>query len=116
PHNALRDARCGIVVALMRTSLMRRCAPRLLAALLVAGLLLSSAGPVAADRWYAETPVLGIIDAGRQAPAASRAGASWDRALFLWQQIQPNSANDWTLDAWVDSARLKPTLSDSIPL
>jgi hypothetical protein len=100
----------------MRTFLVRHGAPRLLAALLVAGLLLSSAGPVAADRWYAETPVLGIIDAGRQAPAASRAGASWDRALFLWQQIQPNSANDWTLDAWVDSARLKPTLSDSIPL
>ena len=44
--------------------------------------------------------MLGIIDAGREPAAARQGGATWDRALFLWQQIQPNGPNDWTLDAY----------------
>ena len=43
---------------------------RALAALCVVALLVGDAAPVAADRWYSATPVLGIVDAGRQAVAA----------------------------------------------
>jgi hypothetical protein len=72
--------------------------------------------PAAADRWYDSGPVLGIIDAGRQADAARKAGATWDRALFLWQLVQPNGPSDWTLDSYVDQAKLKNTLSTGLPL
>jgi polysaccharide biosynthesis protein PslG len=89
---------------------------RVLVALWLLGLLVGEATPVAADRWYARSPVLGIIDAGRDAGAARQAGATWDRALFLWQSIQPNSANDWQLDQYLDQARLKPTLTAGIPV
>ena len=42
--------------------------PRVLIGLLVLSIaLLGGTSPVAADRWYAETPVLGIVDAGRSA-------------------------------------------------
>jgi hypothetical protein len=85
------------------------------AAILAASLILPAA-PAAADRWYAPAPVLGIVDAGRDATAARKAGASWDRALFLWQSIQPNGPNDWTLDAYLDQAKLRPTLSSGIPV
>jgi hypothetical protein len=60
--------------------------------------------------------VLGIIDAGRDANAARKAGATWDRALFLWQLIQPNNANDWLLDNYVKQANLDTTLSTGIPV
>jgi hypothetical protein len=83
--------------------------------LAVALALLEGVAPAAADRWYAPTPVLGIVDAGRQADAARQAGATWDRALFLWQVIQPNSASDWQLDGYLDQARLRPTLAAGIP-
>src|SRR5216683_1315514 len=63
--------------------------------LVLAASFVSSAAPVAADRWYAPSPVLGIVDAGRQPVAARQAGATWDRALFLWQLIQPNGPTDW---------------------
>jgi len=53
------------------------------ALLLSAIVVLATAFPVSADRWWAEPPVLGIVDAGRQSAAARLAGASWDRALFL---------------------------------
>src|SRR5438477_11450886 len=76
----------------------------------------SDAAPAMADRWFAPAPVLGIIDAGRQANAAMHAGATWDRALFLWQLIQPNGGSDWTLDSYVDTARLRPTLASGIPV
>src|SRR5947209_14811781 len=93
---------------------MRR--TRLVPALILAALLLATSGvaPAAADRWCAQSPVLGIVDAGRQANAARQAGATWDRALFLWQQIQPNAATDWQLDAYLDQARLRPTLAGGI--
>ena len=73
-------------------------------------LVASSSVPAAADRWYVSSPVLGIIDAGQQADAARRAGATWDRALFLWQLIQPNGPNDWALDSYVSRARLNTTM------
>src|SRR5712692_654456 len=82
----------------------------LLGLLVLAAGLASSTAPVAADRWYAPTPVLGIVDAGRQPAAARQAGATWDRALFLWQLIQPNGPTDWALDPYLDQANLKPTL------
>ena len=87
-----------------------------LALLLLLATLVDTAAPVAADRWYAPAPMLGIVDAGRQAPAAREAGASWDRALFLWQEIQRNGPAEWTLDAYVDQSRLRPTLASGIPV
>src|SRR5438067_4582134 len=90
---------------------------RLVFALAMSSLLLGgSAGPVAADRWYAPTPVLGIVDAGRAPGAALKAGATWDRALFLWQLIQPNGPKDWALDSYLDQARLRSTLGSGLPL
>ncbi|MBV9579143.1 MAG: hypothetical protein JO057_11190 [Chloroflexi bacterium] len=85
---------------------------------LACSLMLVASGtlPAAADRWYDSSPVLGIIDAGRQPDAARRAGATWDRALFLWQLIQPNSANDWNLDSYVTQSRLDATLSTGLPV
>jgi hypothetical protein len=85
-------------------------------AALVAVLLLAAAPPAHADRWYAEPPVLGIVDAGRQVSAARQAGASWDRALFLWQEIQPSGPNDWLLDKYVDQVAVRPSLNGSLPL
>src|SRR5215813_8634817 len=79
-------------------------------------LLASSVSPAAADRWYAPAPVLGIVDAGRDASAARQAGATWDRALFLWQLIQPNGPSDWTLDSYLDKTRLKSTLASGLPV
>ena len=92
------------------------CVRRALAAIVLLALIGTDAAPVLADRWYAPTPVLGIIDAGRQANAATQAGASWDRALFLWQVIQPYGPGDWQLDSYVDTARLKPTLASGLPV
>src|SRR5205807_4445657 len=89
---------------------------RALAVLCVVALLVGDAAPVAADRWYSATPVLGIVDAGRQAVAARAAGATWDRALFLWQLIQPDGPNDWTLDKYVNQQRLNQTLSAGLPI
>jgi polysaccharide biosynthesis protein PslG len=89
---------------------------RLVAALCLVLPLLGEALPAHADRWYAPLPVLGIVDAGRQSAAARQAGASWDRALFLWQSIQPNGPTDWALDSYLDQARLKPTLSSGFPV
>ena len=84
--------------------------------LVLAASFVSSAAPVAADRWYAPSPVLGIVDAGRQPVAARQAGATWDRALFLWQLIQPNGPSDWALDSYIDNANLKTTLSAGLPV
>jgi hypothetical protein len=78
-------------------------------------LLAASSVPASADRWWAETPVLGIVDAGRQSTLARQAGASWDRALFLWQEIQPNGPRDWLLDKYVDQVGMRPSLSGAIP-
>jgi hypothetical protein len=90
---------------------------RALLALTLAALLVSSgAGPVAADRWWARAPVLGIVDAGRSPALARQAGATWDRALFLWQLIQPNGPTDWTLASYVEHSQLKPTLSAGLPV
>ena len=94
----------------------RRVPRTILALLIVLGLLASETAPAAADRWYSSTPVLGIIDAGRAANAARKAGATWDRALFLWQLIQPNGPSDWALDSYLDYARLRSTLSSGIPI
>jgi len=85
------------------------------ALVLSAAVLISTGVPASADPWYRSSPVLGIIDAGRQADAARSAGASWDRALFLWQLIQPNAASDWNLDTYVDQARLTSTLRSGLP-
>src|ERR1041385_3782747 len=79
-------------------------------------LLGSASVPAAADPWYTSSPVLGIVDAGRSPDAARKAGATWDRALFLWQLIQPDGPNDWNLDAYVDQARLSSTLSSGFPV
>ena len=100
---------CGLV----QNGGVRRVVAAVLALLLLVG---ESAAPAAADRWFAPAPVLGIVDAGRQPAAARQAGATWDRALFLWQLIQPNGPNDWALDSYLDQARLKPTLSSGIPI
>jgi hypothetical protein len=88
----------------------------LIGAVTLIGVLVSSSTPAAADRWYATAPVLGIVDAGRDATAARAAGATWDRALFLWQRIQPTGPNDWTLNSYLDEARLGSTLSSGIPV
>jgi hypothetical protein len=90
---------------------MRR---RALLAVLV--MLLAQAPPASADRWFAEPPLLGIVDAGRQVSAAREAGATWDRTLFLWQEIQPNGANDWFLDRYVDQVGMRSSLSGSLPV
>ena len=79
-------------------------------------LVVSSTLPASADRWYTSAPVLGIIDAGRDADAARKAGATWDRALFLWQLIQPNNAHDWLLDNYVKQSKLDTTLSTGFPV
>src|SRR2546421_11963343 len=84
---------------------------RFVIALALIALTFGGATPAAADRWYTTTPVLGIVDAGREPAAARRAGATWDRALFLWQEVQPNGPSDWALDSYLDPARLRPTLS-----
>ena len=90
---------------------------RLVVALVLGTLVLASgAAPTTADRWYAPTPVLGIVDAGRSPTAALKAGATWDRALFLWQLVQPNGPNDWELDRYIDHAKLRPTLGASLPV
>ena len=85
---------------------------------LALSLLIVASGtlPAAADRWYDSSPVLGIIDASRQPAAARRAGATWDRALFLWQLVQPNGPSDWALDSYVSRARLDTTLSTGLPV
>jgi hypothetical protein len=89
---------------------------RLAALALVLSTLLADAAPVNADRWYAPAPLLGIVDASRQMVDAQQAGATWDRALFLWQEIQPNGASDWTLDRYVDQNGLRPTLEARMPV
>jgi hypothetical protein len=89
---------------------------RLVIALALIALTFGGATPAAADRWYTATPVLGIVDAGREPAAARRAGATWDRALFLWQVIQPNGPSDWALDSYLDQARLRSTLSAGMPV
>src|SRR5258708_7732721 len=66
----------------------------LLGLLVLAASLGSSAAPVAADRWYAPSPVLGIVDAGRQ----------------------PNAARQWALATYIDQATLKTTLSAGLPV
>src|SRR5690349_4331342 len=83
-----------------------------LAALVISG----GASPAAADRWFQPAPMLGIVDAGRQPAAAHLAGATWDRALFLWQLIQPSGPTDWTLDTYLDQERLRPTLAAGLPV
>jgi hypothetical protein len=90
--------------------------PRFVAALCVCLLFVGSTTPAAADRWFAPTPVLGIVDAGRESSAARQADASWDRALFLWQSIQPNGPSDWNLDSYIDQSKLGPTLSAGFPV
>src|SRR5262245_54427520 len=95
---------------------MQRAARRWAALVMAAVLLVASAPPAAADRWWADPPVLGIVDAGRQVTAARQAGATWDRALFLWQEIQPNAASDWNLDRYVDQVAIRPSLTGSLPL
>jgi polysaccharide biosynthesis protein PslG len=71
---------------------------------------------VHADRWYAPEPLLGIVDAGSRSQAAHEAGASWDRILFLWQEIQPTGPDDWYLDRYVDRMGLRGSLSSGLPL
>jgi polysaccharide biosynthesis protein PslG len=107
----------GTIVARRRCFLQNDPVRRALLGLLVlAAGLISSTAPVAADRWYAPAPMLGIVDAGRQPAAAREAGASWDRALFLWQLIQPNGPSDWAMDSYLDQAKLKPTLMAGLPV
>src|SRR5438270_4809705 len=89
---------------------------RLVIALALIALTFGGATPAVADRWYTATPVLGIVDAGREPAAARQAGATWDRALFLWQLIQPNGPSDWALDSYLDQARLRSTLSAGMPV
>jgi hypothetical protein len=90
---------------------------QLIASIVLSCVLLGSTiAPAVADPWYASSPVLGIIDAGRAPAAAVKAGATWDRALFLWQLIQPNGPGDWALDSYIDQAKLGPTLSTGLPV
>ena len=85
--------------------------------LLVAGLLLAEAPPAAADPWYRPQPMLGVIDAGRQLQAAHAVGATWDRVVFLWQEIQPYNPTDWYLDRYLDRTGLRTVLQKSdLPL
>ncbi len=87
-----------------------------LAALALTLVLLCQATPARADRWYVDAPVLGIVDAGRQQIAARQAGASWDRALFLWQEIQPGGPSDWYLDRYLDRMGIRSSLSSGLPV
>jgi hypothetical protein len=91
---------------------------RLVTRLLVAScLLLVSATPASADRWYKPQPMLGVIDASRQLQAAHGVGATWDRVVFLWQEIQPYNATDWYLDRYLDRTGLRTVLDKSdLPL
>jgi hypothetical protein len=86
------------------------------AALVCALVILVPASPAAADRWYQPRPMLGIVDAGRQIGAAHAAGASWDRVVFLWQEIQPYNPTDWYLDRYLDRTGLRAVLKSNLPL
>lgn len=80
-------------------------------------LLLVQATPAAADRWYQPRPMLGIVDASRQLQAAHAAGATWDRVVFLWQEIQPSNSTDWYMDRYLDRTGLRAVLDKSdLPL
>ena len=61
--------------------------------------------------------MLGVIDSGRQLQAAHAAGATWDRVVFLWQEIQPYNPTDWYLDRYLDRTGLRTVLQKSdLPL
>jgi hypothetical protein len=90
----------------------RRWAP-----LLASALLLAQASPAAADRWYKPQPLFGLIDGSRQLQAAHAAGSTWDRVVFLWQEIQPYNSTDWYLDRYLERTGLRTILSKSnLPL
>lgn len=89
---------------------------RLALSVVLCATLLAEAPPAAADRWWADPPLLGIVDAGRQVGAARQAGATWDRALFLWQEIQPNGPSDWNLDRYLDRMGIRASVGGSLPV
>jgi hypothetical protein len=91
---------------------------RLVLRLLVVGaLLLVQAPPASADRWYQPQPMFGVIDGSRQLQSAHAVGATWDRVVFLWQEIQPYNPTDWYLDRYLDRTGLRAVLQKSdLPL
>jgi len=89
---------------------------RLVLCVVMCATLLAGPPTATADRWYGEPPMLGIVDAGRQVGAARLAGASWDRALFLWQEIQPSGPSDWYLDRYLDRMGIRASLGGSLPV
>src|SRR5919204_1774240 len=83
---------------------------------LLAGLVGAHPAPARADPWYRSTPILGVVDAGRQLQAAHKANAGWDRIVFLWQEIQPYDPTDWYLDRYLDRFGLRKQLESGLPL
>lgn len=45
-------------------------------------------------------PRFGVIQAHESPEHARAAGVRWQRVYFFWNEIQPNSANDWNLNAY----------------
>ena len=84
--------------------------------LLLAALVGAYPAPTLADPWYRSSPLLGVVDAGRQLQAAHKANAGWDRIVFLWQEIQPYDPTDWYLDRYLDRFGLRKQLESGLPL
>ncbi len=89
---------------------------RLAPLLLAAAVLAAQAMPAFADRWWDTQAIIGVVDAGRQPDAARRAGVGWDRVQFLWQEIQPSSSSDWTLDRYLDQTGQRKILASGRPI
>jgi hypothetical protein len=54
-------------------------------------------------------PRFGAVEAFWDTTAAVEAGVAWERILFLWSQLQPNSPDDWNTlhvpDEWLQWAQ-----------
>jgi hypothetical protein len=85
-------------------------------AILLTGLFAALPSPALADPWYRPSPILGVVDAGRQLQAAHKVNVGWDRIVFLWQEIQPHDPTDWYLDRYLDQFGLRKQLESGLPL
>jgi len=82
--------------------------PRLILLLALVGSLLSPLARISAQE-PPRDPRFGVVEAFWDTGAASEAGVAWERILFLWSQIQPNSPEDWNTlhvpDEWLQWAQ-----------